>query len=177
MNQYEKQANDFLATTQTEIKVEFLEHGKHFANDTETRDIYKVTFSRNGRKFNLKFGQSIAKSGFFAQYGKQKIALPMDKLNAKKSDLHLWVKWNTKATDFGSVGRDSIHYPEAPTAYDVLACLTKYDVDSFDDFCSEFGYDADSRTAKKTYKAVRKEFSNVQKIWSDSEIEALQEIQ
>ncbi len=30
-----------------------------------------------------------------------------------------------------------------PTAYDILACLTKYEVGTFDDFCSNFGYDTD----------------------------------
>ena len=65
---------------------------------------------------------------------------------------------------------------EHPTNYDILSCLQKYDVGSFDDFCSEFGYDEDSRKAEKTYNAVCKEYDNVCKIWSDDEIELLQEI-
>ena len=69
---------------------------------------------------------------------------------------------------------DNINYP---TAYDVLACLQKYDVGTFENFCSEFGYDEDSRTAEKIYKAVCKEYLNVCKLWSDSEIEELAEIQ
>ena len=44
-----------------------------------------------------------------------------------------------------------------PTIYDVLACLTKYDVGSFAEFCSEFGYPPD-RKAKITYNAVCKEY-------------------
>jgi hypothetical protein len=54
-----------------------------------------------------------------------------------------------------------------PTAYDVLTCLQKYDVGSFEDFCSEFGYDIDSRKAEKIYKAVLKEFENVDRLFSD----------
>ena len=65
---------------------------------------------------------------------------------------------------------------EKPTNYDILACLQKYDVGSFDDFCSEFGYDEDSRKAEKTYNGVCKEYNNVCKIWSEEEIELLQEI-
>ena len=65
---------------------------------------------------------------------------------------------------------------EKPTNYDILSCLQKYDVGSFDDFCSEFGYDEDSRKAEKTYNAVCKEYDNVCKIWSEEEIELLQEI-
>lgn len=69
---------------------------------------------------------------------------------------------------------DSINYP---TAYDVLSCLQKYDVGTFENFCSEFGYSEDSRTAEKVYKAVCEEYLNVCKLWSDSEIEELAEIQ
>ena len=64
-----------------------------------------------------------------------------------------------------------------PTSYDVLSCLQKYDVGTFEDFCSEFGYDTDSRKAEKTYKAVCKEFANVQRFFTNDEIEQLQEIQ
>jgi len=31
-----------------------------------------------------------------------------------------------------------------PTLYSVLACLQKYDVGTFEDFCNEFGYDTDN---------------------------------
>lgn len=64
-----------------------------------------------------------------------------------------------------------------PTNYEILACLTKYDVGTFEDFCGEFGYDVDNRAAEKTYKGVCKEYDNICKIWSDKEIEELQEIQ
>lgn len=63
-----------------------------------------------------------------------------------------------------------------PTAYSVLACLTKYDVGSFEDFCSEFGYDTDSRTAERTYKAVCKEFAGISKLFTTEQLEQLQEI-
>ena len=64
-----------------------------------------------------------------------------------------------------------------PSAYDVLAGLTNYDPDTFEEFCSSFGYDTDSRKAEKTFKAVVKEWENVKNLWSDKEIEKLQEIQ
>lgn len=65
---------------------------------------------------------------------------------------------------------------EAPTNYDILACLTKNEVGTFDDFCGNYGYSNDSKTARKIYKAVVKEWENVCLIWSDDEIELLQEI-
>jgi hypothetical protein len=64
-----------------------------------------------------------------------------------------------------------------PSAYDVLTCLTKYDPGTFENFCSEFGYDTDSRSAVRTYKSVRKEWNAVSKLFTETEIEQLQEIQ
>ena len=63
-----------------------------------------------------------------------------------------------------------------PTAYDVLACLTKYDPGNFGDFCRDFGYDEDSRTAERIYRGVQKEWDKVSKMFGDV-IEQLQEIQ
>ena len=63
-----------------------------------------------------------------------------------------------------------------PTMYDVLACLTKSDPGSFEDFCDEFGYDTDSRRAEKTYKAMVKEWKNVNRLFGDI-LEELYEIQ
>lgn len=66
---------------------------------------------------------------------------------------------------------------KAPTEYDVLACITKYDPYSFEDFCGEFGYNSDSRKTYKIYEAVENEWANVNKLFTSEEIEHLQEIQ
>lgn len=63
-----------------------------------------------------------------------------------------------------------------PTAYDVLACLTKYDPGTFENFCGDFGYDTDSRKAFKTYKAVIREYKNLERLYSEAELEQLREI-
>jgi hypothetical protein len=65
---------------------------------------------------------------------------------------------------------------EEPTMYDVLACFQKYDVGSFEEFCSDFGYSTDSITAHKTYKAVCKEYAAIQRLFTVEELEQLQEI-
>ena len=63
-----------------------------------------------------------------------------------------------------------------PTMYDILTCLTKYDPESFEFFCGEYGYNTDSIKALKTYKAVKREFNGVNRLFSDI-LEELQEIQ
>ena len=77
---------------------------------------------------------------------------------------------------FGQSLKDSNNGNTPPTAYDVLASLTKYEVGDFGDFCSAYGYDIDSRKAYKTYKAVLKEWKNVDRLFSSEQIELLQEI-
>jgi len=62
-----------------------------------------------------------------------------------------------------------------PEMYDILACLQKYDPETFEFFCSNYGYDEDSRKAYKTYKAVCKEWAAVERLFSDC-LEELQEI-
>jgi hypothetical protein len=65
---------------------------------------------------------------------------------------------------------------EEPTLYDVLACLQKYDVGTFEDFCNMFGYDEDSRSAERIYKAVCREYAAMQRLFTDEELEILAEI-
>lgn len=77
-----------------------------------------------------------------------------------------------------------------PTCYDVLACLTKYEVGTYHDFCADFGYkpyDYDmfdcvrvngeyyNRKSWKTYNAVKREYNKVARIFGDV-LEELAEI-
>lgn len=62
-----------------------------------------------------------------------------------------------------------------PRAHELLYCLQKSDPGSFENFCRDFGYDTDSRKAERTYKAVCKEWQNVDKLWHDV-LDKLQEI-
>ena len=59
LSEYDKQATDFLKSTNTEFKAEFLKHDIHFEDD-EKRDIYKITLKRGDREFVFNFGQSLA---------------------------------------------------------------------------------------------------------------------
>ena len=51
------------------------------------------------------------------------------------------------------------HSGKKPNVYEVLSCLASDSAgtsQSFDDWASELGYDTDSRSAEKAYKACRK---------------------
>lgn len=172
LTDYNVQALDFLNATNTEMTVEFIENGKHFDDDKHNRDIYKVTFKRGNRKFSVRFGQSLANS--------TKIVDTVTGNEYTTDGGRL--KGNLRITDMAqyrsALGRELKDVKGTPpTAYDVLTCLEKYGYEDFEDFCATFGYDTDSRRAKKIFKSVQKEYDNVCKLWSDEEIEQLREIQ
>lgn len=79
----------------------------------------------------------------------------------------------TYTFDFGQSLADG---SKTPTMYDVLACLQKYDLGSFEDFCHEYGYDEDSRRAERTYKAVCREYAAVERLFGDC-MDELQELE
>lgn len=75
---------------------------------------------------------------------------------------------------------DSIHNTEygiEPNEYDILACLEKYQPeDTFEGFCYEFGYDTDSISALRIYKAVCKQYKALCRLYNEEEMALLAEI-
>ena len=193
MNEYNKQAEQFLKETGTEFKAEFLKNGLYFDGDKETRDIYLITLKRKDREYKFKFGTSINNSGLKLFHDKEKTKPTRHKnfivpeeirkeeeLNIsnrkkgifKSSPLRFWFE-----KEHFNLSGLFLDYGKSPTPYDVLSCLQKYEVGSFKDFCGDFGYNEDSRKAEKTYKAVVEEFKNIQILFSNEEIEKLQDIE
>ena len=173
---YEKQATDFLEKTGCKMTITFKENRKYFPDDKEKRDVYEIEIVRGSRKWKFEFGNSIKDSEFVAVYGKSRYKIPSEMRTKGNQEITLYVKWNLQS-DFGTVKADRIIRPVPPSEYDVLSCLTKYDPESFENFCSEFGYDTDSKKADKVYSGVKEEWLNVCRMWSDSEIDELCEIQ
>jgi hypothetical protein len=66
-----------------------------------------------------------------------------------------------------------------PTAYDVLACISS-DVncpETFEDFCSEYGYDEDSRKAFAQFETCAEFGKKLRAFFTEDEREELAEIQ
>ncbi|MCK5132390.1 MAG: hypothetical protein KAR40_09610 [Candidatus Sabulitectum sp.] len=176
-NDYEAQGREFLKMTGVTFKAEFLEHGKHFDNDTDTRDIYQITLTKGGRSYSFKYGQSANASGEY------KINLNLKReVNGYTAyqGLRGQKECRKARMAFSSWGKDVViknkDFSE-PTPYSVLACITKHDPETFEDFCSNFGYDTDSRSAEKTYKAVSDEYKSLQTLFTEEELEVMSEIQ
>ena len=103
-------------------------------------------------------------------------------------DYEITLKRNSKNWKFQFCDSiDAYRKNELPSAYDILACLQKYEVEyDFHDFCNEFGYDEYTENnygritintqAKKIHKAVLKEYEKVMLLFEDV-IDELAEIQ
>jgi len=62
-SEYEAHAARFLRIIGAKMRTRFLEYRPYFPSDAESRDVFRVNFSRDdGRRFNLTFGQSIHNS-------------------------------------------------------------------------------------------------------------------
>jgi len=96
--------------------------------------------------------------------------------NVKRNIFKIKIVKNGKSFSF-NFGQSIKEGVNKPTSYDVLACLQKYEVGTFENFCANFGYNEDSRKGEKIYKAVSKEFANMKKLFSDEELEILALIQ
>lgn len=169
MSVYTEQANDFLQKTNTTIAIDLIGNCiNKDRNETECRDLYKITLTTPKGSMVFDFWNSIldtrinhmdiiayAKKRFKCSYD---YLTPQDKIKARKE----LVKKKEEAK---------------PTAYDILACLTSYDPGTFEEFCSEFGYDEDSLRALKTYLAVQEEYTNLANLYTSEQMKELQEIQ
>lgn len=139
-------------------------HGKH----------YRCTFTRATRPIGHEAEQRTGKwqpgtlvIDFWNSYADEEFnAWRFGKVEGQK-DYPYWDKFSKQR-----------HQPrKTPTPYDVLTCVEKNEPATFEEWCSELGYDSDSRKAEKVYQAVQVEWRKVQQFFSAAEIEQLQEIQ
>jgi hypothetical protein len=165
---YNQQALDFLEKHGVTIKIEFSHNGKYFDDDKDNRDIYNIELKRGNKYYAFQFGQSLVNS-------KKYVDIQVKEREYTTNGGAL--KGGYRVTNIGYL--TSYCLPKKgipPTTYDVLICLTKYNPGTFEDFCGEYGYDTDSISAKKTYEAVRDEYLQLLTLFSEAEMQELQEI-
>jgi hypothetical protein len=124
--------------------------------------------------YTFKFGQSIINS-YSIKTGFGYKELPMSNLsfNLDPYFKEALVR-NVKQYINGKEYNISLKKIE-PTMYDILANIQKYDVGTHEDFCSDFGYDADSISHREIYFKVQEEY-NINKMFTKKELELLYEI-
>ncbi len=70
---------------------------------------------------------------------------------------------------------------KAPSAYDILACLRSDEPETIDELISEYGYEinsaADYRKLDKIAKQLKRQNAGLRRLFSDDELDRLNEIQ
>lgn len=152
MDEYIKQATDFLQKTYTKMKIEYvgLAVNKEW-KEKEKRCLYEITLTSPRGSMIFNFWDSIRNTKIRT--------MPFDAYNVRVNK-ELAAKKKTAV----------------PSVYDVLACLQKYDPGTFEDFCSDYAYDEDSRTAERIYFAAQKEYTQLARLFTPDEMDELAEI-
>lgn len=170
MNEYVKQAKDFLASCDATMEIIYAGIEKPNWDDKPHRT-YDCTIKTPRGEMMVHFYDSIANT---------EVYMPFDKYYEKKyRRSYSALSYNEKVRfqkELKSKRAEAI-----PTEYDILVCLQKYDVGNMDDFFSEFGYEIkctkDMTNFINTYNAVVKEYNDICRCFTPEQIEAMQEIQ
>lgn len=152
MDEYIKQATEFLQKTHAKMKIEYvgLAVNKEW-KEKEKRCLYEITLTSPRGSMTFNFWDSIRNTEIRT--------MPFDSYNVQANK------------DLAAKKKAAV-----PSVYDVLACLQKYDPGTFEDFCSDCGYDEDSRTAERIYFAVQKEYTQFARLFTPEQMEELAEI-
>lgn len=167
--EYTKQAEKFLQDANATMKIDFQGRAINTMwKEKQLRNLYAVTITTPRGSYTFDFWDSLHNTEItqttFEQY-------------AIKHLHRRWGNMTYSEKNRAVVGLAKMQKEARPNCYDVLACLTKYDPGTFEDFCAEYGYDEDSRTAERIYIAVQNEFANLKRIFDPEQLEAMQEIE
>lgn len=169
MNEYVKQAKDFLnnANAKCEIVYGGISRNETW-KETAKRNWYDVTITTSRGKMSYVFWDSINNT----EISQMTLEKYVEKKLKRRYSYFSYDERKKAERELKKLKAEAV-----PNEYDVLACLEKYDVGTFEDFCSEFGYDEDSRTAERIYIAVIKEYKDLTRIFTEEQMEELSEIQ
>jgi len=170
LNEYQEQANNFAVKYGLTMAAQYSGHFDRSGNGLVTA-VYDITLARPDRKpMEFRFSTSINNSYYYKEAGSinTKKGLP-PKIDAGE--------WCAKGCLL-EFGHYTIYQSKTtkPSLYDILACLIKYDPETFEDFCAAYGYNTDSRRAYDMFLAVDKEWHGVKRLFSDC-LDELSEIQ
>jgi len=160
-SEYDKHADEFLASHGITFTAKLSRRGPMPFDQPDThRDIYECTFTREGDKpLVVVFGQSLARSKDFIQ--QERKALETRGFRPSEIDARLTARG---------------YVVQPPTAYDVLACLTKSNPGSFEQWCDEYGYNTDSRRAHAIWTNCHDEYARVTRFFTSEEMSIIEEI-
>ena len=168
MKSYEQEINDFLEATKTKIMIEPIGFMINKVwEETKPRMTYKVTLFNPNWKYTFIFYDSIKNSEI----------LRMDIFNFTKKRYNRYLE-NMSCYERILVEKELFKLKEKAklNEYGILYCLNKIDPGTFKEFCREYGYDEDSISARNIYIGMIEEYKNLQKLFTEEQLNELIEI-
>lgn len=169
MSEYVKQAKDFLASCNATMEIKYVGLEKPNWDDKPHRT-YDCTIKTPRGEMMVHFYDSTANTELWMtakEYWEKHYRTPYESIGHSEQAR---VLRKLKAEREKAI----------PTEYDILSCLTTYDVGSMDDFMYEFGYEIkctkDMTNFINTYNAVVKEYNDVRRCFTEEQIEQMWEI-
>jgi len=182
MNEYEKQAEDFLKETKTTLSITLADPQKKpiWAKDGEKHGLnYTCTLKNEQGTYTFDFWNSIKNREIIEAIGNLKRSIFRDNEHFRAERILEKAGFKTieiNGLSYGKETREQAIKKLEPKAYEILACLSPLYEDTLEDFCSSFGYDNDSITALKTFEACKEQDRNLRKLFTREELERLTEI-
>lgn len=168
-NECTKQAEKFLKDAGATMKIEFQGLAINTMwKEKRPRNLYAVTITTPRGSYTFDFWDSLHNTEITQMTARE---------YARKHLRRLWEDMTHTEQQKARIELAKLQKEARPDCYEVLACLTKYDPGTFEDFCSEYGCDEDSRTAERIYIAVQNEFANLKRIFDPEQLEAMREIE
>lgn len=175
MSMYDRQAQEFVEKTGLAIDKVYQGHRKYFPEDQEQRAVFNITFTKGQQSFEFEFGQSIQDSYKMLDVRKSTIGRLRP---ISPNDYRL--KGYKEATALGGGDIQGIltlkPQKTPPSDYAILSTIEKHDPETFEDFCSNYDYNTDSRKAMDVYLKVQKQWSQISRVFTPEELEKLREI-
>lgn len=169
MSEYTEQADKFLADTDTTFTLEFQYTGPYFGDDKTKRDVYRFTLKNARGEYSSTFGDSTHNT----------------KLRGWATDTTGRIPYPNKRAALKLYGSEQMRERAKwrkyrPSAYDILACLEKYDPDTFDNWAADMGYNdqplSEYPNVLKVWTACVEQYRGLARMFSDAEMEQLREI-
>ena len=170
MSEYQQQAKNFLASCSATMEIKYVGLEKpNWANKPHCT--YDCTIKTPRGEMMVHFYDSLENTNLLAMTIDEYLRRNYRLVGLNSID----VRHRKAAAELRKKKEEAV-----PTEYDILACLTKYDVGSMDDFMQEFGYEIkcteDITNFINTYNAVVKEYNDVRRCFTEEQIEAMSEI-
>lgn len=170
MNEYVKQAKDFLTSCNATMEIKYV--GLEKPNwDSQPHCTYDCTIKTPRGEMMVHFYDSLNNTKILTMSVEEYVKKYYHLVGLYSYDS----RYKKGVKELKALKEQAI-----PTEYDILACLTTYDVGSMDNFMADFGYEIkcvqDMTNFINTYNAVVKEYNDVRRCFTEEQIEALAEI-